>query len=217
MLLGLAGLVIAIPTLYAEPNIRRWGWTAVLLCYFAAILSYIWGDPVRGPFANLIHLKSPERFDFQAGVTCGFPIKKLAEGIDFSQCISIPGEPIKLWVRKTWWSGLQVQLSVVGPGKQNILVYSNKELKYLAPDADFNHDDYALEFVAPSRAPFLQLVLAEDYTTVYLNTILRSATSVMILKDNRLLILPPEEAKKPENKLDRIFKYPSYDHAGMRE
>ena len=216
-LLFVAGIALAIFGSYMEGNGRRVMFTLTAVLAFAAVLSFIWGDPVRGPFANLIHPKNVQNFSFQAGVTCIYPVKRLSEGLDFSQCISMPGQPIQLWVQKTWWSGLKVRMTLTGPGNHAILVYDGKEIKYLDAGFDLNHDDYALELVNATRAPIFQLIVAEDHSTIYMNAILYQNNAEMVLKDRRLQTMPIQEASLPENKLDRIFKYPSYAHNGVRE
>lgn len=68
LLLGAAGL----PTLFfsssAIGNARRVMLTITIVCFFLAILSYIWGDPVRGPFANIIRPHDSESFLVVSGV-----------------------------------------------------------------------------------------------------------------------------------------------------
>lgn len=217
VLLGAAGLV---PLFFGENmvgNGRRVMLTLAALFFFAGALSYIWGDPVRGPFTNLLNPKAPENFKFQAGVTCIYPVKRLAEGLDFTHCISMPNQPIQLWVKKTWWSGLSVRMTLLGPGNKAILIYENKEVKYLDAGFDLNHDDYALELVSATRAPLFQLIVAEDYSAIYLNAILSTPNGVIVLKDRRLEMMPLQKASLPENKLDRIFRYPSYAQKGIRE
>jgi hypothetical protein len=185
---------------------------------FLAILSFIWGDPVRGPFAYIVHPHNPTEFSFRAGLQCIYPVKQLKDGIDFSHCINMPGQPIQLWVQRTWWSGLNVRLTLMGAERQPILVYENKEVKYLDHRLDLNSDDYALELVGSTGSPFFQLIVAEDYRTIYINAlILSDPTHVTVLKRNYLALrMPSQEAAKPENKLDRIFRYPSYIHRGER-
>ena len=78
-LLFLAGIPLAVFGSYMEGNGRRVMFTLTAVMAFAAILSFIWGDPVRGPFANQVHPRAPENFKFQAGVTCTFPIKQLGD------------------------------------------------------------------------------------------------------------------------------------------
>lgn len=68
----------------------------------AAILSYIWGDPVRGPFYGLRHLQASDKFYFHAGGKIEFPLSELSSGIDFSRIIHIGNNmPINLKVRRT--------------------------------------------------------------------------------------------------------------------
>lgn len=80
-----------------------------------------------------------------------------------------------------------------------------------------NYDDYAFEVVGPSKSPMIQLVIAKDYSMVYLNARLTGDKQTLILKHAELSILGPEAAKNPRYNLDRIFKYPSYMHEGERD
>ena len=216
LLLFLAGIPLAFFGSYMEGNGKRVMFTLTAALTFVAVLSYIWGDPVRGPFANLIR-KNVENFSFQAGITCIYPVKRLSEGLDFSHCIMMPGQPIQLWVKKTWWSGLDVDLTLMGAGNNPILVYQGKQVQYLEPGFDLNHDDYALELVSNSRAPLFQLIVAKDYSTIYLNAIISGTNGVTVLKDRSFQGMTFQEAALPENKLERIFKYPSYVNLGVRQ
>jgi len=220
-LLFLAGIPLVFVGLHMSGNGRRACFTISAFLVFVAIVSYIWGDPVRGPFAYLTNPKNPEKFVFHAGVTCGYPVKRLKDGIDFTNCIKFGTgiQPIQLWVKKTWWSDLRIKMTLLGPGQKPILRYENGEISYIDPGFDLNHDEYALELVGSSNAPVFQLVIAEDYSAIYANAIISQNvqnTGVWVLKDNRLQGMPIQEANKPENRLDRIFKYPSYAHRGER-
>lgn len=218
LLLSLAGLPFALIGIYVtSANGRRLMFTVAATLLFLAVLSFIWGDPVRGPFAFIVHPTSPEEFSFQAGVRCSYPVKQLMDGIDFSKCMKMPGQPIQLWVRKTWWAGLNVRMTLMGSESHAVLVYEDKEVKYLDGGFDLNHDDYALELVSATGAPIFQLIVADDYRVIYMNAIISTGPqSVMVLKDNRAEGMPIQQANRPENKLGRIFRYPSYMHQGER-
>ena len=95
--------------------------------------------------------------------------------------------------------------------------YADGQIGYVDPGFDVNHDDYALELVTATRAPVFQLIIDEDYKVIHINTILTSNQRVMVLKDGNMAILSQQEASKRENKLDRIFKYPSYVSQGKRD
>jgi hypothetical protein len=111
----LLAVIGVIPLFFAgssSGNGRRLVLTITTLFFFAAILSYIWGDPVRGPFANMLHPDDAREFRLIAGVTCFYPVSRLSEGMNFSNCAEFgpPGrEPLGVWIRKTWWSGLVVE------------------------------------------------------------------------------------------------------------
>lgn len=216
-LLFLAGIPLVFVGLSMSGNGRRVCWTISALLVFLAVLSFIWGDPVRGPFAYLTNPKNPEEFAFQAGITCHFPVKRLKDGISFSNCMGLPGPPIQLWLKKTWWSGLDVRMTIMGPNENVVLQYADAKVKSLDSDFDLNHDDYAIEVVNERRAPLFQLLMDEDYAEVYVNAILYQENGmVFVLKDRSFQRMTVQEANKPENKLDRIFKYPSYAHHGER-
>jgi hypothetical protein len=202
----------------ATGNGRRLMLTFTVIFMSLAVLSYIWGDPVRGPFANVVHPHDAKNFLFTVGaISCGFPVSQLKDGIDFSRCAAIPGQPISIWVKNTWWSGLYVKLMINGPDGKPVLIFDNKALQYGSGDFDVNYDDYAFEMVTSTREPQFQFVIAKDYGRVYLNTRLFADKEALILKAGLSASIPIGEANQPQYKLDRIFKYPSYLHQGDRE
>jgi hypothetical protein len=197
-------------------NGRRAVLTVAATLFYAGVLSFVWGDPVRGPFAFLTHPHTPHEFVLNAGVGCPFSVTEFKDGIDFSRCIHVGGEPISLWVKKTWWSGMKVKLTLrdatMGPivvVDDNVVVNGNS--------FDVNYDDYAFEVVGPTRAPIFQFVIERDYSSVFVNARLYSTDNALILKDRFLGIVSLKEASKPEYNLDRLFKYPSYARKGERE
>lgn len=215
-LLAIVGIVPLFFAGSATGNGRRAMLTFTAFFFFLAVLSYIWGDPVRGPFANLIHPGNTQNFAFKAGVTCIYPVSQLKDGIDFSKCISMPGQPIELWIRKTWWSGLYVKMTLKGPGGRPIAIFDNQKLQYNESSFEVNYDDYAFELVGSTKAPEFQLVISKDYTTIHINARMFGERQAMILKDDLMITIRPQEASQPQYKLDRIFKYPSYLYQGER-
>ncbi len=216
-LLALAGIIPGILANYTAGNARRVMLTLTVFCVFIAIESYIWGDVVRGPFANLTHPRERENFAFVAGVTCGYPLAQLKDGIDFSHCISMPGQPIELWVQKTWWSGLRVKLRLRGPNGVPVVVFENQKLQLFGSGVDVNYDDYAFELVGPTRSPEFQLVISRDYDRIYLNARINTGSGMLVLKDTSMSQISFQEANRPEYHLDRLFKYPSSIHQGERD
>jgi hypothetical protein len=216
-LLALAGIIPGILANYTAGNARRVMLTLTVFCVFIAIESYIWGDAVRGPFANLTHPRDRENFAFVAGVTCEYPLAHLKNGIDFSRCISMPGQPIELWVQKTWWSGLRVKLTLKGPNGVPVVVFENQKLQLFGSGVDVNYDDYTFELVGPTRSPEFQLVISKDYDKIYLNARISTGSGMLILKDTSMRGMSFQDANRPENHLDRLFKYPSSIHQGERE
>jgi hypothetical protein len=216
-LLAIVGIVPLFFAGSATGNGRRAMLTFTAFFFFLAVLSYIWGDPVRGPFANLFHPSNTQNFTFKAGLTCVYPISQLKDGIDFSRCISVSGQPIELWVRKTWWSGLYVKMTLKGPGGRPIVTFDNQKLQYSQSSLDVNYDDYAFELVGPTKAPEFQLVISKDYSSIYLNARLIGPNNMMILKNNEMDFISLDKMEQPEYKLDRIFRYPSYLYQGERD
>ena len=101
-----------------------------------------------------------------------------------------------------------------------LFVFDNKKLQYApSPGYDVNSDEFAFEVVDSTRSPQFQIVVAKDYSTIYVNArIPRNKDALMIMKDNRVdFWVPLPEANQPQYKLDRIFKYPTYLHEGERE
>lgn len=100
-LLAASGICTGLAGLYFQENSRRVLLSLTVLLIAAAALSYIWGDPVRGPFAKLVHPGSRDTFWLHAGIATGFPVRQLKDGVDFSKVINLPGKPIELKIRRT--------------------------------------------------------------------------------------------------------------------
>jgi hypothetical protein len=223
ILLAIVGILPLFVAGSATGNGRRAMLTLAALFFFAAILSFIWGDAVRGPFANMLRPHDAREFTLRAGVNCVYPVSRLSEGIDFSHCASFgpPGrEPFEVWIRKTWWSGLVVRVRLKDDQGNVVFVFDNQKLQY-SPNSsyDANNDEYAFESVDSTRSPQFQIVIAKDFSTIYINArIPRNKNALLIMKEDRVdFWVPLPEANKPQYKLDRIFKYPSYVHQGERE
>lgn len=113
-----------------------------------------------------------------------------------------------------------MKVTIMGDGGKPILVFDNQKLQYNpASNFDVNYDDYAFEIVDDTRSPEFQLVIAKDYSTIYVNARLYySDNAVTVMKDDGIFFrISLPEANKPKYKLDRVFKYPSYIHQGERE
>jgi hypothetical protein len=221
--LFLSASALALAAMYAGDNWRRIMLSVAVLLFAVALLVFIWGDPVRGPFANMFRSHDAKEFTLKAGVNCVSPVADLARGIDFSHCASFgpPGrEPFEVWIRKTWWSGLVVKVRLKDDQGNVLLVFDNRKLEYgSGSSGDVNHDEYAFEIVDSTKSPQFQIVIAKDYSTIYINArIPRNKDAVLVMRDNRVdFWVPLPEANKPQYKLDRIFKYPSYVHESERE
>lgn len=203
-------------------NGRRGMLTISALFFFAAVLTYIWGDPVRGTFAYLRRPNSSDWFELRIGSNhFHFPVANLKDGINVGSLIhysDIPNQPMDVWVRKTWWSGLRVKITLrnVGDGKP-VLVFDNNKLQYNDSHFDVNYDDYSFEIVSATKVPVFQFVISKDYRWMYLSArVTIYPTVVMVINDNGVSWVPPEQAKQPEYRLERIFKYPSYIYQGER-
>jgi hypothetical protein len=186
------------------------------LFLFVAILSYIWGNPVKGPFAGLTHPKASDEFRFHAGITSILSLHDLSRGIDFSKIMHIPNNPIELTVSRTWWSGWEYDLKL--RSIQNNIEINRKNKKHSIRNLpfgwDYNSDDYAIEIVDANRNPIFQLIQDLDYD-IYLNAIIISSGTVTIIKGNKLMINAPKSRLSTDG-LDVIFKYPTYINRGVR-
>jgi hypothetical protein len=213
--LCVAGIVAGFVGLALTANGRRVLYSLSAVLFFLAVLSYIWGDPVTGPFANLIR-ETPKEFVFQGGAECHYPVRQLASGIDFSSCIKIdPGKPIEVWVSKTWWSGTRIRVTLKFADGTPIFNYRDGEILYRDVQVgDLNHDDQALELVTEKGIPFFQLIVAKDLSRIYVNSLVRMGDQGLILRDKSSFLVPLAEAGNYP--LYRIFKYPSDIHERER-
>ena len=100
--LTMIGLIPAAFAIAGDGNGRRLWFTAMGLIWFTAWLSYLWGDPVRGPFSLMIRPRSSGTFAVYAGAKVNFPVKQLSSGIDFTHAIRIQGEPVHLFIQRHW-------------------------------------------------------------------------------------------------------------------
>jgi hypothetical protein len=197
--------------------LRAYVETLTALCVFIAIVSYFFGDAVRGPFANLTHPRDRETFEFVAGGTCLYPFAQFKDGIDFSDCIRTPGQPIELWAQKKWWSGLRVKLTLKGPNGVPFAVFENQKLRLFGSSLDVNYDAYAFELVGPTLSPEFQLVVSKDYDKIYLNARINTGTGMLVIRGTSMRAMSFQDASKPESHFDRLFKYPSSLHHGERD
>lgn len=213
--LTLAGTVLGVAGTISEGTPRKVWLTIAGAVWFAAYLSYIWGDPVRGPFYGLTHPIIKERFNLHAGITVGFPIHELSTGIDFSRAITLgDSSPINLKVTRTWWSGWKYQISL-RIDSQHAVDLTQSAINGLPSDWDYNNDDNAVEIVLPDGQPVFQLIQSSDYD-IYLNMVLSSGADRYTILNGSTLLLNVDENRYRKNKLTPIFKYPRYLHHGVR-
>jgi len=214
-LLFCTGILVSIAGIFVEGNQRRLVFSLAILFTAAALLSYVWGDPVRGPFAKLIHPGSRDTFWLHAGIAAGFPVQQLKDGVDFSRAINLPGQPIELKIRRTWWSGWEYDLTVKGRLGEKVIALTNKKIEATPAGWDSNSDDNAIEIIDEKGLPRLQVIQAGDYD-VYINTVLTGENQALVLKDDRLQFKHPSKLLVTDFPT-RLFRYPSYAHKGRRE
>jgi hypothetical protein len=215
ILIALAGIVLGIAGTYTDDPTRRWWWTLGAALLFAAVLSYIWGDPVRGPFYSLLKPQARDTFRIHAGVTAGFPIRDLSNGVDFSRVINIDGKaPFGLRVTRTWWAGWEYEVSLPLGADVNVKI-TNDSMTGIPSGWDFNNDETAMELVGPSGDPVFQLIQSSDFD-IYVNATLKQQDGRYIVLNGDKLLSTFDKAKVLENGLPVIFKYPRYIHHGVR-
>lgn len=203
-----SGFVPAFIASNATDNARRVWWSLAAALWFVAVLAYIWGDPVRGPFARLAHPRAREKFFLHAGGTHAFPIADLRDGIEFSRVIR-PEPPLSMRISRRWLSGMQYE---IGINKQTII--TNDKVAGLPIGWDINHDDSAVEVVAEGGIPLLQVVQDGEYD-VWINVVMTNRASTVIMSGDRLTIKPTAQLT-PDDYPPPLFKYPSYMHRGVR-
>jgi hypothetical protein len=198
-------------------NGRRVMLTISVCVFFLAILTYIWGDPVRGPFAFVLRPSDSSQFTVSAGIRAVMPVSRLKDGIDLSNVVFVQGQPIELWIRKTWWSGLSVKLELRGQNGEPLFVLNDKKIQNATADVDVNYDDFALEVVDATKEPAFQLVISKDYSNIYVNARLIEPGRAIVIKNGVFAIIEPGQLEDARYRLDRIFKFPSYAHQGERD
>ena len=176
---------------YTDVVPKKIGWTIAATLLFFATLSYIWGDPVRGPFYGMVNIHAKNQFNFHAGVTRVFPIHDLINGIDFSQHIVIgDSKPISLKVSNTWWNGWKYTASLRLTLQQTVLI-TNNTIEGIPLGWDFNSDENSIEIVNPDGMPVFQIIHSSDYD-IYVNAIVPSTsadyTTYPLMNDDGLLV-----------------------------
>src|SRR3984893_4251124 len=115
LLLCLFGVPLALLGLSQTDNGRRVCFSLSALLFCLAVLTYIWGDPVRGPFANLVRPHDAKNLTISVGTnTAVIPVSRLSDWVDLSGFLVVQNwRPLEgLSVRKTWWSGLEVKAAL---------------------------------------------------------------------------------------------------------
>jgi hypothetical protein len=222
MLLFFAACALAV-ALFIWHGARWWRRsmvTATVTLTTLAILSYIGGDPVRGPFAYLVHPHAKDTFTFHAGVQSTFPMKQLSDGYDFSRVISFGGpyQAIELWIQKRWPFRWRIKAKLV-VNNRTVFEFDDREIKSIDPSADVNYDDTALELVVVGK-PVFQVVMSDD-SDIYVNAVLKIEREVgvydaVILNGDVVRVIPLQaltDADFPRP----LFRYPAYSHRGKRK
>ncbi len=215
--LAIVGLIPAGLAMAGDGNARRLWFTAMGLVWLVAWLSYVWGDPVRGPFFKMTHPASSDTFAIYAGGKANFPVKQLSSGIDLTHAIRIPGEPIHLSVQRHWWSGWDCDLSMVFQGEPPVvLMKHNKVSDQLPTGWDANFDDHAIEVIDHEGVPILQVIQDGDYD-IYVNTVTSNGPNgVAILKGSKVGF-KRRDSLTPQDLPKAMFKYPSVGNRGVRQ
>jgi hypothetical protein len=214
-LLAFISLLPAWFALNAEGNAKRLWFSVWLALIFIAVLSYIWGDPVRGPFARMIHPHAEDTFAIHAGGVTVLPIKMLSRGIDFSSAIKMKPQPIQLFVKRTWWGGWSCDLTILFNATRVTVMKHNEVSDQMPLQWDVNFDDHAIEVVDNDGRPMIQVIQDGDYD-IYVNAVLNvNPNGVMIIKGNSLRT--KALSKLTENDFPKpIFKHPAYANRGAR-
>lgn len=216
--LTIVGLIPAGLAIAGDGNVRRLWLTAMALVWFTAWLSYVWGDPVRGPFSMMTHPGSSETFAIYAGGKVSFPVKELSSGIDFTHAIKIPGEPIHLFIQRHWWAGWNCDLSMVFEGEPPILLmkHNTKVSDQVPTGWDINFDDRAIEVIDQEGAPILQVIQNGDYD-IDVNTVTSNGPNGVAIMKGSKVGFKRKDSLSPQDLPKVMFKYPSDANRGVRQ
>jgi hypothetical protein len=179
--LCLAGVAMGVAATLSDDFFRRIWWSLAILSWTLAGLSWVWGDPVRGPFYGLNHPKAKTFFTLHAGSSSIYPLSQLSDGVDMTGFVFPKGmEPIRLRVQRRWWSGwsYSVALRTTASGLETEpsdrwIRFTEKGVESLPSGWDLNADDYAVEVVRDDKASHVvfQLIQSSDYD-IYVNAIM---------------------------------------------
>jgi hypothetical protein len=220
-LLALASTIPGVLGLYASDYARRWLWTATIFLWCLAAVTFIWSDPVRGPFYKATHSKTSDTFKVHGVVTLRFTLKELSRGIDVTERgikIGNNDPPVQIWVRNNWLFGWKYKISLNVDG-QVYDVLDGDDIGRLPPGWDLNHDESAIEIVNPDRMPTLQIITGSDYD-MYLNLAIISNPNTLIVNNTTpqggRISQKPTRLLRREDLFPLLFQYPSYAHRGQR-
>ena len=214
VLLFLSAAALGLAAMYAHKTWRRTMLgLAIILAAFAA-LAFVYGDPVRGPFAYLAHPHNEGKINFWAGVRTEISTKQLSDGFDFSHFISFGKgtQPFELWIQRTWPFRWKVKLKLA-VGK-TVLVQWDDEIQYVNPNYDMNYDDRAVEIVYGGR-PAFQLIASDDYD-FYVNAVMDDGPAMMMIINGNQIKVDETKNMTDADFPQRIFKYPAYSRLGER-
>jgi hypothetical protein len=212
MALTVAGIVAGVAATYSEGIPRRLWWSGTVIALAIAVLSYIWGDPVRGPFAKLLDPKSSDDFTLHAGIPIMFPIAQLKDGVDFSDVIGLQNDPIHVRVSRRWLGSMRYDIRL-----STGLALTNDTVKGLPRGWDINADDNGVEVVDAHGEPMFQLVQTSNYD-VYITAVLwaNDRKSVTMVNNNAILIGYPAGRLTANDFPKPIFKHPAAINRGKR-
>jgi hypothetical protein len=210
----------------AEGNARRLWLTLMGVTVLLAWISYIWGDPVRGPIYGATHPYAEKSFRFHVGTNVQtYPIRDLSRGINFNL---VPNAPLKLKISQTWWAGRKYDLSVKGADERFIQIMKDNKIDIVGEVPayagwDVNYDDAAVELTEPleingtkAPRPLIQVVWDGDYD-LYVNMVFRvSARQVVIVNSEGIQFRTNYDVTENDFPT-RLFKYPSYANRGVRD
>lgn len=219
LLLAAASTVPGVIALYSGDYARRWFWTLTLFLLFLSALVFIWGDPVRGPFYRLANKQPANSFVVHGAANMKFSFRDLTRGLDITQQgFKIGGNPVTIFVQRTWLFGWRFDISMNVGGK-TFNIIQGSQIGELPPGWDLNHDDAAIEVVNENGLPILQIITRSDYD-IYINLVVIGVDRTLIINNTSpqggRISQRPTSLLRKEYLPSLLFRYPSYSHFRQR-